>query len=185
MMDQLKQVAKRLHGLRDALELSIENMAKGCGISPQRLEQYESGTVDIPVSFLHQLACAYGVELTALLFDEEPKMSSYYITRNGKGVKVERTAAYSYQDLAAGFRDRNIAPFLVTITPNTSAGTRLTPNAHSGQEFNYIVEGNVEITVADKQTILHQGDSIMFDSSLPHSLRAIGDKPARMIAIIC
>ena len=153
-MDQLKQVARRLHGLRDALELSIEDMAQGCAIAPETLTAYESGTVDIPVSFLHQLAATYGVELTALLFGEEPKMNSYYITRNGKGVKVERTAAYSYQDLAAGFRDRKMAPFLVTITPNTTAGTRHIPNTHTGQEFNYVVDGELEITVADKQTVL-------------------------------
>lgn len=184
-MDQLKQVAKRLHGLRDALELSVADMAAGCDITPETLMEYESGTVDIPVSFLHRLAATYGVELTALLFGEEPKMSSYYITRNGKGVKVERTAAYSYQDLAAGFRDRKINPFMVTISPNaTAAGSRHVPNTHPGQEFNYIVEGELEITVGSKQTVLRVGDSILFDSTLPHSLRAVGDKPAKMIAII-
>lgn len=68
----------------------------------ETLALYESGTSDIPVSFLHQLATTYGVELTALLFGEEPKMHSYYITRAGRGVKVERTKAYSYH----GYRRR-------------------------------------------------------------------------------
>lgn len=183
-MDQLKQVARRLHGLRDALNLSLEEMAQGCGVSTDTLESYESGNVDIPVSFLHQMAAAYGVELTALLFGEEPKMNSYYITRSGKGVKVERTAAYSYQDLAAGFRQRVIAPFMVTINPEANAGAHLNPNTHPGQEFNYVVEGELEISIADKNAVLRPGDSIMFDSSLPHALRAIGDKPTRIIAII-
>ena len=72
-----------------------------------RTEQYlllESGTVDISVSVLHQISQAYGVELTTLMFGDEPKMSTYFITRNGKGVAVERTKAYKYQSLAAGFR---------------------------------------------------------------------------------
>lgn len=183
-MDQLKQVARRLHGLRDALDLSLEDMAQGCGITPETLQSYESGNVDIPVSFLHQLAAAYGVELTALLFGEEPKMNSYYITRNGKGVKVERTAAYSYQDLAAGFRQRVMAPFMVTINPDANTGAHLNPNTHPGQEFNYVVEGELEISIAGKNAVLHPGDSIMFDSTLPHALRATGEKPTRVIAII-
>lgn len=183
-MEQLIQLARRLRGLRDALDLSVEELAADCGISPETLERYESGEHDIPVSFLQKLATLKGVELTALLFDEEPRMKSYYITRCGKGVKVERSAAYSYQDLAAGFRRRNMAPFLVTISPDHTAGTKHSPNTHEGQEFNYVLEGEIEITIGNKTTILHPGDSVMFDSTMPHALRAVGDSDARIIAII-
>lgn len=183
-MEQLIQLANRLRGLRDSLDLSVEELAADCGISPETLKNYESGTFDIPVSFLQRLASQKGVELTALLFGEEPKMSTYYITRSGKGVKVERRAAYSYQDLASGFRQRNMAPFLVTISPDHSAGTAHSPNTHEGQEFNYVLQGDIEITIGKKITVLHPGDSVMFDSTVPHALRAVGDKEAKIIAII-
>lgn len=183
-MEQLIQLANRLRGLRDSLDLSVEELAADCGVSPETLSNYESGLHDIPVSFLQKLASKKGVELTALLFGEEPKMSTYYITRSGKGVKVERRAAYSYQDLASGFRQRNMAPFLVTISPDHTAGTIHSPNTHDGQEFNYVLEGDIEITIGKKITVLHPGDSVMFDSTVPHALRAVGDKDAKIIAII-
>lgn len=179
-MNHIQEVAARLRGLRDALELTAEEMARQCDVSPEVLAAYESGESDVPVSFLHRLASAYGVELTALLFGEEPTMNSYFVTRAGKGVKVERTAAYSYQDLAAGFQRRIMAPFLVTIEPTDSP---LTLNVHSGQEFNYVLEGEIELSVGGHVTRMRPGDSIMFDSLRPHGLRAIGST-ARIIAII-
>ena len=179
-MNHIQEVAARLRGLRDALELTAEEMAHQCDVSPEVLAAYASGESDVPVSFLHRLASAYGVELTALLFGEEPTMNSYFVTRAGKGVKVERTAAYSYQDLAAGFQRRIMAPFLVTIEPTDSP---LTLNVHSGQEFNYVLEGELELSVGGHVTRMRPGDSIMFDSLRPHVLRAIGST-ARIIAII-
>lgn len=182
-MDHIKQVANRLRGLRDALDLTLEQMAEQCEVSPELLATYESGTADIPVSFLHRLASAYGVELTALMFGEEPKMNSYYVTRSGKGIKVERTKAYSYQDLASGFQHRIMAPFLVTIEPADS-NRPMTLNTHQGHEFNYVLDGELEIYVGGKTTILRTGDSIMFDAKREHGLRALGDKTVRIIAII-
>ena len=179
-MNHIQEVAARLRGLRGALGLTAEEMAHQCDVSPEVLAAYESGESDVPVSFLHRLASAYGVELTALLFGEEPTMNSYFVTRAGKGVKVERTAAYSYQDLASGFQRRIMAPFLVTIEPTDSP---LTLNVHSGQEFNYVLEGEIELSVGGHVTRMRPGDSIMFDSLRPHGLRAIGST-ARIIAII-
>lgn len=182
-MDFIQQIAERISGLRDALDLSLEEMAEQCGVPAHVLAEYESGEVDIPVSFLHEVSSAYGVEMTALMFGSEPKMHSYYITRAGHGVKVERTGAYSYQDLAAGFQHRIMAPFMVTVEPHDEEGP-LALNTHEGQEFNYVVDGTVEITVAGKSNVLNPGDTIMFDATKPHGLRALGDKSAKLLAII-
>lgn len=182
-MDFIQQIAERIVGLRDALDLSMEEVAEQCGVPVHILAEYESGQVDIPVSFLHELSAAYGVEMTALMFGSEPKMHSYYITRAGKGVKVERTGAYSYQDLAAGFQHRVMAPFMVTIEPHDDEGPK-TLNTHEGQEFNYVVEGTLEISVAGKVNVLHEGDSIMFDAKKPHGMRALDGKRVKMLAII-
>jgi len=112
MNEQIQQIAERLAGLRDALEITPEEMAKVCNLTTEQYLLLESGTVDISVSVLHQISQAYGVELTTLMFGDEPKMSTYFITRNGKGVAVERTKAYKYQSLAAGFVGRKADPFL-------------------------------------------------------------------------
>ncbi|MDE6753328.1 MAG: XRE family transcriptional regulator, partial [Muribaculaceae bacterium] len=178
----IQHIAERIRGLRDALDLTQEEMALQCGILPATLADYENATTDIPVSFIHKLSSVYGVEMAALMFGDEPKMQAYYITRAGHGVKVERTGAYSYQDLAAGFQHRIMAPFMVTVEP--ADGKPLTLNTHEGQEFNFVVEGTLEISVAGKTNILNPGDSIMFDAKKPHGLRALNGKRVKLLAII-
>ncbi len=59
-----------------------------------------------------KIARKYGIALDVLMFGEEPKMSSYFLTRCGSGVSVERTKAYKYQSLASGFRGRKADPLL-------------------------------------------------------------------------
>ena len=73
MDEQIKQIAERLIGLREALELTPEEVAKTCHISVEEYNRIESGQVDISVSVLHQIAKAYGVELTTLMFGDEPR----------------------------------------------------------------------------------------------------------------
>ena len=118
MDEQIKQIAERLRGLRDAMELTTEELANECGIDPKEYEQAESGEYDISVSMMQQIARRYGIALDALMFGEEPKMNTYFLTRAGKGVSVERTKAYKYQSLAAGFKNRKADPFIVTVEPN-------------------------------------------------------------------
>ena len=182
-MNHIIDVSTRLRGLRDALDLSVEQIAQDCAVTPEEYTEYESGKKDIPVSFLHCISAKYGVELTALLFGEEPKMQAYFVTRAGKGVKVERTKAYSYQDLAAGFAHRVVSPFIVTVEP-VDADKPITMNSHQGQEFNYVLQGRMEIVVGGKSKILNPGDSIMFDATLPHGMRTTGGETVKFLAII-
>ena len=183
MDEQIKQIAERLRGLRDALELSPEEVAKACQLSTEEYLQMESGTVDISVSVLHQIAQTYGVELTTLMFGDEPKMSSYFVTRKNKGVAVERVKAYKYQSLAAGFAHRKGNPFLVTVHPKPE-GTPIYRNTHTGQEFNYLLQVRMLIEVNGKQLILEEGDSIYFDSEQPHGMMALDGEKVCFLAII-
>ena len=181
-IENIEDVAKRLKGLREALEMSAEEVANVCGIDCDTYRAYENCEADIPVSFVRTLAHKFGVELPAILFGEEPKMSSYFVTRRGNGVSVERSKAYSYQALAAGFSNKVINPYLVTVEP--SEQPRGNYNTHDGQEFNYVVEGRMEIQIAGNTFTLETGDSIIFNSSLPHRMRALDGRPVRFLAII-
>ena len=115
MDDQIKQIAERLRGLRDVLELTAEDIARDCEISAEEYRLAETGDYDISVSMLQKIARKYGIALDALMFGEEPKMSSYFLTRAGKGTSIERTKAYKYQSLAAGFMKRKADPFYVNV----------------------------------------------------------------------
>ena len=159
MDEQIKQISERLRGLRDALELSPEEVAKACQLSTEEYLQMESGTVDISV------------------------MSSYFVTRKNKGVAVERVKAYKYQSLAAGFAHRKGNPFLVTVHPKPE-GTPIYRNTHPGQEFNYVLQGRMLIEVNGKQLILEEGDSIYFDSEQPHGMMALDGEKVCFLAII-
>ena len=183
MNEQIKQIAERLAGLRDALEITPEEMAGVCNLTPEQYMKLESGTVDISVSVLHQISQAYGVELTTLMFGDEPKMSSYFITRKGKGIAVERTKAYKYQSLAAGFVGRKADPFMVTGHP-TPDETPIYLNSHPGQEYNMVLKGRMLLQINNKELILEEGDSIYFNSELPHGMKALDGEKVSFLAII-
>lgn len=183
MNEEIKQIAERLKGLRDALDIPVEEMAKVCKMSPDEYLRLESGTADISVSVLHSIAHACGVELTTLMFGDEPKMSAYFVTRNGKGVSVERTKAYKYQSLAAGFSKRRAYPFMVTVHPKPD-NEPLYLNTHSGQEFNYVIRGRMLLQINGKDLILGAGDSIYFNSELPHGMKALDGEIVQFLAVI-
>ena len=117
MDEQIRQIADRLKGLRDALELKAEEVAKDCGLTVEEYNSMEAGECDMSISILQRIAHRYGVTLDELMFGEEPKMNSYFLTRKGAGVSVERVKAYKYELLASGFKGRIADPFIVTIEP--------------------------------------------------------------------
>ncbi len=182
MSDQIKQIAARLRGLRDVLELSEEEVAETCEISLEEYRKVESGDVDISVGTLQRISRKYGISLGVLMFGEEPKMSSYFLTRAGTGMSVERRAAYKYQSLASGFRGRVADPFIVSVEPKPESEIQF--NTHPGQEFNLVIEGRMLLNINGKELILNEGDSLYFDSSLPHGMLALDGQTVRFLAVI-
>ena len=183
MCDPIKSIANRLRGLREVLELSAQEVAESCHLRVEEYMALESGESDISVNVLQTIARRYGISLDVLMFGEEPKMNAYFITRAGKGVSVERQKAYKYEALAAGFRDRKIDPFIVTVEP-AADDAPMHLNCHTGQEMNYVLEGRLLISVSGKELVLGVGDSLYFDSGLPHGMKALDGKPVRFLAII-
>lgn len=183
MDEQIKQIAERLRGLRDALDLSVEELAKESGINVEKYQRAETGEYDISVSMLQKIARQYSISLDVLMFGEEPKMNSYFVTRAGKGVSIERTKAYKYQALASGFMKREADPFIVTVEPKPE-GTPMNYNSHDGQEFNYVLEGKLLLSIDGKELTLNEGDSIYFNSKLPHGMMALDGNKVRFLAII-
>ena len=183
MCDPIKSIANRLRGLREVLELSAQEVAESCHLRVEEYMALESGESDISVNVLQTIARRYGISLDVLMFGEEPKMNAYFITRAGAGVSVERRKAYKYEALASGFRDRKADPFIVTVEPApTDAPMHL--NSHEGQEMNSVLEGRLLLSLNGKELVLNVGDSLYFDSSLPHGMKALDGRPVRFLAII-
>lgn len=121
MDEQLKQIGERLKGLRDALGLSVQEVADTCGIDVEKYEKIEQGELDITISKLMKIAHQYGVSAEELMFAETPHMKSYFVVRKGQGMSVERSKAYKYQSLVSGFVDHHADVFVVTVEPKPVA----------------------------------------------------------------
>lgn len=184
MNEHLKQIAQRLRGLRDSLDLSVEEMAEHCAVPLEEYRNYENGDCDIPMNFLCSVADRFQIEPSALLAGAEPKMSSYYLTRKDKGISVERQKAYKYQALAMGFKKAKAKPFIVTVEPNDTSENELHLNSHEGQEFNMVLEGSLLLMVDGKKLVLNEGDSIYFDATKKHGMKALNNATVRFFAII-
>jgi transcriptional regulator with XRE-family HTH domain len=183
MSDLNREIGERIKGVRTLNKLTIEKFAKQVGTTPEQMAQYENGSIEIPVSFLHDVSHNFDISMTELLSGESAKLSVYSVVRSGKGVGVNRRQAYDYQSLAYNFADRTIDPFYITIKPRSDNDT-VPMLYHTGQEFHYVLDGTVRIKVAKHETVLHKGDSIYFNSTYPHSIEAIGGKAAHMIVTI-
>jgi len=180
MQDNLAQIPGRIKELREILEISAIDIAKETAIPLETYLKYESGELDIPISVLYKIAARFNVDATVLLTGEDPRMDTSSVCRKGKGIRIERYPGYEFSSLAYNFKDRTIEPLLVYLDPAKAAAA---PVTHSGQEFNYVIEGKVKITINQREYVLETGDSIYFDARLPHGQAAV-DGPAQFLTII-
>jgi len=183
MNGQIREIALRLSGLREVLNIPLEEMAETCNVSVDEYLNYESGEADIPIGALQDIAKKYNVGLTALLFGDEPTMKSYFLTRAGQGTAMERYSAYKYQALAAGFVGRKADPFIVSVEPKAD-DEPITLNSHNGQEFNFVLTGKMLLTINGHELVLNEGDSLYFDGTLPHGMKALDGKTVKFLAVI-
>lgn len=183
MSEKVKQIAQRIKTLREIAGTSPEALAKELKVSVEQYKHYESGAVDIPVSFLYAVAHKFKIELTALITGEEPRLHLYSLVRSGKGLAVERRKEYNYQDLAYNFIRKRGEIFLVTVEP-TSPRVKPHVYSHAGQEFTYVLEGSLRLVLNGHDIILKEGDSLFFDSGYDHAMVALDHKPAKFLAVI-
>ena len=180
MNEKAAHVPERIKELREILEISALDMAKDTDIPFEVYTKYENGDLDIPISVLYTIANRLGTDVTVLLTGEEARMDSAAVCRKGKGVQIERYPGYEFSSLAYNFKNRTMEPLLVHLD---SSKPQAAPVSHSGQEFNYVVEGQVKVTVGKTDHILSAGDSIYFDARIPHGQSAV-EGSAQFITII-
>ncbi|MHB8093954.1 MAG: helix-turn-helix domain-containing protein [Candidatus Aminicenantales bacterium] len=183
MSEKIKQVAERIKGLREIAGLEVEAIARELRVDPDEYRKYESGTTDIPVGFLIDMAHRFDVELTVLLTGEEPRLRTYCLVRADKAPTVDRRKEYRYRDLAYNFIGKRAEAFLVRVDPKPPKAKPHT-YSHPGQEFNYVLKGTIKVTVNGHELTLHAGDSLYFDSGKDHAMTAVGDEPAEFLAVI-
>jgi mannose-6-phosphate isomerase-like protein (cupin superfamily) len=180
MQDNIAQIPGRIKELREIEEISAIDMAADIDVPYETYIRYEAGELDIPISVLYKISNRLGTDTTVLLTGEDPRMDTVSVCRAGKGVQIERYPGYEYASLAYNFKNRTIEPLLVYLDPSKEPAA---PVTHPGQEFNYVLEGVVKITVDKREYILEAGDSVYFNAQLPHAQSA-EKVPSKFITII-
>jgi len=182
MTEQLVEIGCRLKGLRNMMDITIESIAENLKISVEEYQTYERGERDFSFSFLFNAANILGVDIVDIISGETPKLTTCALVRKGEGFDIMRREAYDYKHLAFTFSKKKAEPFIVTVEPNESYEVSL--HTHEGQEFNYMVSGSMEFHHNDIAYLLNEGDSVYFDSSIPHAMKAIGRQAAKFIAVV-
>ncbi len=182
MSDQVKQIAQRIKTLREASDYTVAEVARFADIPETDYEAYESGAVDIPISFLLKLSQFYNVDTTTILTGDSPRLNVCAVTRKDMGVTVNRAHHYLYKNLAYNFTHRRIEPLLVTVEPG--ANSDMATNSHEGHEFDYVLEGRLHLKVGEHDMVLEPGDSAYYASRYPHAMQAVGDVTCKFLAMV-
>lgn len=179
----VNEVAERLRGLREACDTAPEDLADTLGVPLETYLGYEDGSVDIPISVLYKVVSVFNVDLTELLTGKSPKLDTYCVVRAGQGISVDRYAGYEYKSVAFNFLRRKMEPLIVHLEFGADErGKKLV--THTGQEFNFVIEGSLRLTLGEKEIVLNKGDCCYFDPKIPHGQSAHGQNADFLTVIL-
>ncbi len=184
-MLQLSEIGARIREMRQIMGWSEAEMAAKTDVSEESYRIYESGTIDIPFSFIHKCALAFDVEMMELLEGRSARLSSYTITRKGGGQKTAEEDGIDIRNLAPKFRDKIAEPYFVRYAYDPAQQNKPIHLAtHSGQEFDYVLSGRLKVQIGSHIEFLGEGDSIYYDSSTPHGMIAVDGQECVFCAIV-
>lgn len=182
MSDTIKEIADRIREIREISDITAETLASKLNIPVETYLKYENAQEGVPISTLYEIAGILGVEMTELLTGSTPRLRNYSYTKAGEAPFIERFKGYRFQSPAYSFANKMFEPLLVTIDPEENKSMTLV--THSGQEFNYVLEGRIRIILGGTEIIMSEGDSIFFDPMIPHGQTAVDNKPGKFLTII-
>ncbi|MBE7089779.1 MAG: cupin domain-containing protein [Clostridiales bacterium] len=184
-LNQLSEIATRIKELREIMGFSVSEMSEKTDVSENVYLSYESGKTDIPFSFIHKCALAFGVEMTDLLEGSSARLSTYTVTRKGKGQETAKEDGIDISNLAPKFKDKLAEPYYVTYEYSASQQNKpIHLTTHSGQEFDLVLSGKLKVQVGDHVEVLAEGDSIYYNSSTPHGMIAVDGKDCTFVAVV-
>lgn len=187
-MTKENRIGIRIRNFRLKNRMSQEEAAAAAGVSLEMLAGIEDNQVAPPLGVIVSLARAFKSSVGDI-FGERGD-SPFCIVRSSNRDAVSRfghaggaSGGYSYESLGLQKQNRQMEPFMVTLTP-VPEGQAVESNQHGGEEFLFVLDGKVDVRLAGHTDILEQGDSIYYDSNLPHVVTCHGDSPATILAVI-
>ena len=181
----LMEIALRIREMRRITGFTEKEMAEKTGVTEAEYRSYETGTVDLPFTFLHKCSLAFGLELTDLLEGQSAKLSSYSVTRRGCGLITAAEDGITIRNMAALFRQKLATPYWVTYQYSEELQHQpIHTTTHGGQEFDLVLKGSMRVRVGEHEEVLHEGDSIFYKSSTPHGMIAVDGADCTFLAMI-
>ena len=180
-MQELRVMGERLAELREVKGATKEEVAKRLNMAVEEYSAYENGERDFSFSFMFNVATIFEVDVVNLLSGHSPKLTDCSIVRKGREFYVKKEGSYDYKHLAYTFKDKKAEPFFVEIEPGKED---VELHSHEGQEFNFVLSGSMYFMRGDKIHELNKGDSVYFNSKIPHGTKVIGNKPVKFIAVV-
>jgi transcriptional regulator with XRE-family HTH domain len=182
MTDQ-PNAGKRTQTLRQAHGLSVAELADRAGCQAEMIDELERGNLAPSLAPLSRIARALGVRVGTLLDDVD--VPGPVVTRQGEYRLVTRYAGtgvgcMEYYGLAAGKATRHMDPFVIVVPP----GDRHPASTHEGEEFLFVMEGEIELEYGKERYTLRSGESIYYDSIVSHRVTALGPQPARVLSVV-
>lgn len=185
METHILEIAERIRGLREILNISAEEMAEATGTTIEQYLAVESGNSDFTFTFLLNCAQRFKVDIVELLTGSNPTLSFYTVVKKGEGLPIERRKGFDYKHLAYLLRDKMIEPFLVTVPYRREDQDKpLYYSTHAGQEFDYILKGSLRIDLDGHVEVLNAGDCVLYDSGHSHGMIAINGADCQFLAIV-
>jgi transcriptional regulator with XRE-family HTH domain len=185
METHILEISERIKGMREILNISVEEMAKVTEIPVAEYLEAENGNSDFTFTFLMKCAQRFKIDIVELLTGSNPTLSFYTIVRKGEGLPIERRKGFDYKHLAYRFKDKMIEPFLVTVPFSPDEENKpLYYSTHTGQEFDYIFKGSLKIDFDGHVEILNAGDCVLYDSGHPHGMTAVNGGDCKFLAVV-
>ena len=178
-------VGERVKAVREKRGLTLQDISQRTDIDIPFLGEIEKGEVAPPLGVVIKLAKALEMKMGYFISGEENR--PYTIVRRDDRKVISRYDSkkakhygYEFESLAPHKTDRHMEPFMVTLEPTDTEEER---SAHDGQEFIYVLEGNMGVIYGEERYVLEPGDSIYYDSTVPHLVKCHGDKKTKIVAV--
>jgi transcriptional regulator with XRE-family HTH domain len=179
-----KRIGERIKRLRLKKSMGLVELGRHTGLSASFLSQLETGRVVPTLRNLARIAMVFSKDLS-YFFEPEPN-ALFRIHRRKERVRLPQTGvetpSYFFESLGYMVPDRHMYPYFAEFLP---PGPGMEPKAHmhSGSEFLYVLDGELELRHGDHQCTLESGDAVYFDASTAHSYLCAGKRPSRAIIV--
>ena len=188
-MDNTKIVGEKIKAIRETKQISIEELVERTGLAAEQIESIEESVVVPSLAPLIKIARALGVRLGTFLDDQDESGAVVCRSqeRTGKSISfsnnaVSTRAHMQYHSLSASKADRHMEPFIIDVAPTDEISYEL--SSHEGEEFIYVMEGAVEVSYGKKKHLIEAGDSIYYDSIVPHHVHGFEGQAAKILAVV-